>query len=339
MQLRDGALGGAAAKVADSSGGRAADVASQTGKYPWTNGSKGEDLGAPINGVTPDEEGRAWLRGYGFYEEVDGSDCFGCGYDASIGAAMVGADWAIDGGGIVGAFAGIGPGSINYDAIYGNQSENITQAFAGIYGSLVPGDGALYLQGFLLGGYYDIDRTRTIAIPDMVVVRNASSDNDAWSVSAGGEVGLNFEVSSRTWLQPFAGISWGQYWGDGYTETGAQSLNLTVQGQSANEWQPTAGARLLFGSRDGRDVLTPFVGAAFLAQLPVGDWAPVYTSEFNLNQPTQVSGDPEDRYGGTLQAGIEFARFDGMTAYIAFDGAWLTGKQRYGGQIGVFVPF
>jgi outer membrane autotransporter protein len=330
MQLRDGALGAAAANAADTRPGGGARPAP----------AQARDFRAPLNGPTPDDGERVWLRGYGFYETVDGDPCFGCGFDASIGAAMAGADWEIDGGGIIGGFVGGGAGSIQQDAIYGDQHTGITQGFAGIYGSLVPGKGDVYLQGFALGGYASLDRTRTIAIPDMVVTRNAESTNGAWTVSAGGEVGLNLELSRRTWLQPFAGVSWAQYWGGGYAETGAQSLDLTVQQQSAGELQPTAGARFMFASRSGRDVLSPFVGAAFLAQLPMGDgWAPVYTSDFNLGESMQFAGDPEDRYGGNIQVGLEFARFDGMTAFIAFDGAWLTGKQRYGGQIGVFVPF
>ncbi len=327
MQLRDGGIGNAAAKAADASGGRAPDVAAQS------------QFGAPLNGPTPDEDARVWLRGYGFYEQVDGSDCVGCGYDASIGAAMVGADWATDGGGIVGVFAGLGPGSINYDAFFGTQNEDVQQAMAGLYGSLVPGDGAMYLEGYALGGYYDIDRTRTVSIPN-VANRVATSDNSAWGLSVGGELGLNLPLGDDTWLQPFGGVTWGQYWGDGYNEQGADSLNLRVGDQSANEWMPTAGARIMHTSRNGRDVLTPFVGAAFLAQLPVGaGWAPTYTSDFNLGVPTQYDEGPIDRYGATVQAGLEFAMGSRATAYIAFDGAWLTGKQRYGGQVGIFVPF
>jgi outer membrane autotransporter protein len=332
MQQRDGALGGAAAKAADASNGRAPDVAAQAADQPYR-------YGAPLNGPTPDEGARAWMRGYGFYEDIDPENCAECGYDASIGAAMVGADWAIDGGGIVGAFAGLGPGVINYDVDYGSQSESVTQAMVGLYGSLVPGTGGMYVQGFALGGYYDIDRTRITNIPG-INPRTAESSNEAWSLSAGGELGLNLNLGERTYLQPFAGVTWGQYWGNGYNETGAGSLNLQVQGQSANEWQPTAGARLMHAYNVGTDVISPFIGAAFLAQLPVGaGWAPVYTSEFNLNEATQLATGPEDRYGVSFQAGLEFARISGATAYIAFDGAVLTGKQRFGGQVGVMVPF
>jgi outer membrane autotransporter protein len=328
MQVRDGELGSAASKAADTNGTRATDVAAASQR----------GFGAPLNGPTPDEGARPWMRGYGFYEDVDEQDCAECGYDAAIGAAMVGIDWTVDGGGIVGAFAGLGPGQITLTGPYGGQVEDLVQVLAGVYGSVVPGDGAAYLQGFALGAYGDIDRTRNVEIP--TVQRAATSGNESWSLTVGGEVGLNLEVSERTVLQPFAGVAWGQYWGEGYTETGAGSLNLTVQDQSANEWLPTAGARLMHAFREGSDVLTPFIGAAFVAQLPVGaGWAPTYTSDFALGEQQQLLSGPPDRYGVSFQAGLELAKVNGVTAYAAFDGAVLTGKQRFGGQVGVLVPF
>jgi len=113
-----------------------------------------------------------------------------------------------------------------------------------------------------------------------------------------------------------------------------------VQDQSANEWLPTAGARLMHAFREGSDVLTPFIGAAFVAQLPVGaGWAPTYTSDFALGEQQQLLSGPPDRYGVSFQAGLELAKVNGVTAYAAFDGAVLTGKQRFGGQVGVLVPF
>jgi outer membrane autotransporter protein len=328
MQLREGRAGEVAARTGEAAGGQAPQAS-----------AGGDPFGAPLNGPTPDEGNRAWLRGYGFYEDVDGEDCATCGYQAAIGGAMVGVDFATDGGGIVGAFAGVGPGSISFDGPNGGQQENIVNALVGLYGSIVPGDGGAYLQGFVLGSYNGISRTRTIDVPGLAT-RAAESDNAAWTLSVGGELGLNVDLGEHTTLQPFAGVSWGQYWGEGYAETGAESLDLTVGSQSANEWQPTAGARIMHASRSGSDIVTPFVGAAFLGQIPVGDgWAPVYTSDFNLNEATQVATAPIDRYGVNVQLGIELASIKGMTAFIAFDGAWLTGKQRYGGQVGVFVPF
>lgn len=331
MQLRDGGMGRAAARSADAASGKAPPAAgAQAAAQP--------EFGAPLNGPTPDDGTRGWTRDYGFFESVDGQDCYACGYDAAIGSVMVGADWDVDGGGIVGVFGGAGPGRISQDPPNGSQEEMIGNFQLGIYGSWVPGDGALYAQGFLLGGYDTIDRTRTVSIPG--IERTATSANSAWTLSVGGEAGLNLDLGKRTFLQPYVGVAWGQFWGGGYTETGADSLNMTVQAQSANEWQPTAGARLMRALQSGSDVVTPYVGAAFLAQLPVGDgWAPAWTSDFQLGEQQRLATAPIDRYGVSFQAGVEIATIKGMTAFIAFDGAVITGKQRFGGQVGVLVPF
>jgi outer membrane autotransporter protein len=329
MQLRDGAMGAAANKAADAKGAKATDVAAK--------GNAQNPYGAPLDGKTPDQGMRLWTRDYGFFENVDEQDCYACGYDAAIGSIMVGADWATDNGGIIGIFGGAGPGSIHQYGPYGGQQEDVAEGELGIYTSWVPGSGGLYVEGFLMGSYNGLDRTRTINTP--TVDRTAESSNTAWTFSAGAELGLNLALDERTTLQPYGGIAWGQYWGDGYVEQGAGSLDMTVQSQTANEWQPTVGARLMKTYQSGRDVFTPFVGAAFMAQLPVGTWAPQWTSDFELGQTQQLGTAPIDRYGVNVQAGLEFASYKGITAYAAFDGAWLTDKQRYGGQIGVQVPF
>jgi outer membrane autotransporter protein len=329
MQMRDGGMGDAAAKASDASGGQA----------PTVEASK-KDYGAPINGPTPDEGTRAWMRGYGFYEDVDGNPCSDCGYTAAIGSALVGLDWAIDGGGIVGVYGGIGPGQITTDAVNGWQREDLATVTAGIYGSWVPTDSQAYVAGFLNGGYQDINRVRSINIETVGIDRTATSSNDSWSLAVGGELGLNLEAGEATTLQPYVGVGWAQYWGGSYSENGADSLDLQVDSQSANQWQPTLGARLLQEFKIGSDILTPYIGAAFLAQLPVGaGWTTTYTSEFNLDAETQLTTTPQDRYGASFQAGVEFATIKGMTCYIAFDGAVLTDKQRYGGQMGILVPF
>ncbi|NBX32692.1 MAG: autotransporter domain-containing protein, partial [Planctomycetes bacterium] len=279
MQMRDGAIGSAAVKAADASGGQAPQVQ--------------EGFGAPLNGPTPDEGARVWTRGYGFWENVDGDPCTDCGYDASIGAALVGMDWAVDSGGIIGGFAGLGPGQITMDTVNGSQYEYVTTVMAGIYGSWVPVGGGSYISGFGMGGYNSIERTRNIDISTVDLNRTATSSNDAWSLSFGGEAGLNLKVNDETTLQPYVGVAWAQYWGGSYNEDGADSLNLQVDSQSANEWQPTVGTRLLQEFKIGRDILTPYIGAGFVAQIPVGaGWTPTYTSDFNLGEPTKMASSP-----------------------------------------------
>jgi outer membrane autotransporter protein len=324
LQLRDGNLGRVAARASGASRpeGDGADLDAE--------------LGAAINGPLPDEGSRLWARGYGFTESVDSQDCEAGAYRGSAGGMMVGGDAAIDGGGIVGLFAGLGPGDVTIDGPHGGESDTIDAAMAGVYGSMVGDGGSWWADGFALGAYGGVQRVRTASLDTLERTMRSKTSN--WSMAAGGQVGLNLRLDGATTLQPYVGAVASRWWGASYDETGDESLNLRVQAQNACEIQPTAGARLMRSVRSGTDVVTPYVGAAFVAELPVGTWAPTYTSDFNLGRPIQLQHEPPDRYGVEFQAGLEFAAPSGLTAFIAFDGAVLSGK-RFGGQVGLLFRF
>ncbi|MFM9145904.1 MAG: autotransporter outer membrane beta-barrel domain-containing protein, partial [Phycisphaerales bacterium] len=321
MQLRDGALGSAAAKA----GGDGAGSVSYG------------DFGAALNGPTPVDGVRGWMRGFGFYEDVDGQSNSQGEYSASMGGALVGGDVALDGGVLAGAFVGYAPGNMTIQSVMGQETDQMDGVNFGVYGSWVPGEGAWYLQAVAMGGYTSVERTRSILIPG--VVRTATSSSDVWGLNLGGETGLNLELATDTWLQPYVGLNYAYVNRGGYTEQGAGSLNLTDTDQSANELQPTAGARLIHSYRFGSGVLSPFVGAAFLAQVPLGDWSTTATNVFDAGNTFTFEEGPNDRYGATVEAGIEWANIQGMTVYTSFNALAAGGKERFGGQVGVFVPF
>lgn len=321
MQLRDGGLGEAAAR---SAGGEASAV-----DDAW--------FGAPLNGPTPDEKTRVWGRGFGAYQQVDAMKAGEDEYTAAFGAPVIGADWMLGQRGILGVFAGAGVGHVGIDRRYASQQESLTSGLFGVYGSLAPAAGRYYAQGFALGSYNGIERERQIATP--VLQRLAESDNDAWSMALSAEAGMNLHPTPRSTVQPYVGIGWSKYWADPYRESGAGSLDLQVDAQTAHRWTPTAGVRLMRACRVGQNELTPFLGAAFLAQLADGSRAPGYRSDFLGLQTAQIGTDGRNRYGASVQAGLELARVDGITGYITFDGAWLDEKSQYGGQVGIQIPF
>jgi outer membrane autotransporter protein len=320
MQLRDGVLGAAAAKT----GGDAGAV-----NYG--------DFGAALNGPTPADGVRGWMRGYGFWEQVDAQSDAQGEYSAAMGGALVGGDVALDGGLLAGAFVGYAPGNLTVDTVMGQEQDSMDGVNFGVYGSWVPGGGAAYVQAVAMGGYTSVDRTRSLLIPG--VVRTATSSSDVWGMNIGGEAGLNLSMGSDTWLQPYLGLNYGYVWRGGYTEQGAGSVNLTDGSQVANELQPTAGARFLHSYRMSGGVLSPFVGAAFLAQVPLGDWSTTATNAFDAGNVFTFEEGPNDRYGATFEAGIEWANLQGMTVYASFNGMAAGGKERFGGQVGVIVPF
>jgi hypothetical protein len=103
--------------------------------------------------------------------------------------------------------------------------------------------------------------------------------------------------------------------------------------------QPTIGSRIMHTLRIDRDVLTPYIGSAFIASVPIGDWDVTATNAYSATPGYSVYGSPETRYGASFEAGVEFASYKGITAYCSFNGMQFENEQQYGGQIGVIVPF
>ena len=250
---------------------------------------------------------------------------------------MVGADASLDGGLLAGAFVGFTPGSLSIDSTLGNTRTTLAGVNFGGYASWSPEDGASYVQGYALAGYNDADQSRNIQIPGLI--RTATSTANVWGAMIGGEGGLNLRIGETAVLQPYAGLSYGYYTRGGYTESGAGSLNLVVSSQDANLIQPTAGARVMQSFAIGQDKLTPYLGAAFLAQVPLGSWSESATNGFSGAQVFTFSEGADDQYGASFQAGLEFAASAGWSAYISFNGMALTDTTVYGGQVGISIGF
>jgi hypothetical protein len=52
-----------------------------------------------------------------------------------------------------------------------------------------------------------------------------------------------------------------------------------------------------------------------------------------------VYGSPDTQYGGSVEAGLEWALPSGFTFFAAFNGMFLTDVQVYGGSAGIVIPF
>lgn len=345
MQLRTG--GGTAAPAASAGAiGMGSSASEDTGSYecsltqvtPSTEVvTEPLAIGAGINGGSPQSGARVWARGYGFSSSVNGQSYAQGDYSAAMGGVMVGADASLDGGLLAGAFVGYTPGSLTIDSTLGNTQTSLNGVSFGGYASWSPEDGHCYAQGYAMAGYNYADQTRNVQIPGLV--RTATSSADVWGAMVGGEGGLNLDLGDAATLQPYVGLEYGYYTRGGYSETGAGSLNLTVSGQDANLLQPTAGARVMKTFGLGADRLTPYLGAAFIAQVPLGSWSESATNGFSGAQVFTFSEGADDQYGASFEAGLEFANVGGWTAYVSFNGLAMTDTTVFGGQIGINLSF
>ena len=336
MQLRESKAPTTVAPLLRSKGGLT-DQESLTAGSAVVTGNSFTSFGAPLNGPTPDDGARWWSRGYGFTNSVSDDTWAKTSYSSATGGLMFGADMVLGKGFIAGAFIGYMPGTVDITGGLVDETDTINGANVGIYGSWVPDSGKWYVEAAAQGGYAGVDRTRDLYIPG--VVRTATSDNSLWAASVNSEIGMNIRIGGDMFVQPYAAVAAGYVGQSSYTEQGAGSANLDVSSQSAVMLQPSIGSRIMHTLRIDRDVWTPYIGSAFIAAVPIGDWDVTATNAYSATPGYSVYGSPETRYGASFEAGVEFASYKGITAYCSFNGMQLDNEQQYGGQIGVIVPF
>ena len=299
--------------------------------------SRRRSFGAELYGPSPDTGIRGWARGFGWTGSFDSQPWAQTSYSSVIGGAMVGADIAVGGGGILGGFVGYMPGSVDVTGGLVDESMTLNGVNFGLYGSWVPNNGNWYLAGSATGAWASIDRTRTLFVPG--AVRNADSSSTAWSAAMMGETGWNIWLGGDTYLDPYVRAAFGYFNQGSYNESGAGSLNLAVGDQQAYSLQPSIGARFMHGIRSGGSVITPYVGGAFTAIVPMGDWTVAATNSFTSLPLIEVYGDPDTQYGGSIEAGVEWAMPSGFTVFAAFNGMFLSEGNVLGGSAGIVIPF
>lgn len=299
--------------------------------------SRRRSFGAELYGPSPDTGIRGWARGFGWSGSFDSQPWAQTSYNSVIGGAMAGADVSVGSGGILGAFVGYMPGSVDVTGGLVDESMTLNGVNFGLYGSWVPNNGDWYLAGSATGAWASIDRTRTLYVPG--AVRTADSSSTAWSVAGMGETGWNVWLGGDTYVDPYVRAAFGYFNQGSYTETGAGSLSLSVGDQQAYALQPSVGARFMHGIRSGGSVITPYIGGAFTAVIPMGDWSVTATNSFTPLPLIQVYGDPETQYGGSVEAGVEWAMPSGFTVFAAFNGMFLSEGQVLGGSAGIVIPF
>jgi hypothetical protein len=336
MQLRPRSAAAApepdAPRQRGTGGPRSTAVATRTATPKW------QAFGAELNGPTPDEGIRGWARGFGWTASFGNQGWAQTSYDSTFGNAAVGADVVVGDGGILGGFVGYVPGSVNVTGGLVDESMTINGVNFGAYGSWVPNRDNWYLSGAVSGAVASVDRTRSLYIPG--AVRTATASSNAWSLSASAETGINLRCGGDSYLSPYVRAAYAFLSQGSYNESGAGSMDLSVGEQQGSGLQPSVGVRYMDGIRSGRSVITPFVGGGFTAFVPLGDWSVTATNVFSgLPQINVYGSGPDTLWGGTVEAGVEWALPEGFTFYASFNAMFLSDAQVYGGQVGFVIPF
>lgn len=182
----------------------------------------------------------AWISGVGGLGSALGDSNAGT-FTYNFGGTAVGADYKL----MPDLLLGIGAGYITGTQwTNGFDGRGTTDAFSGnLYASWTPGN--FYVDG-LVGYAYSINRlTRTIVIPGLAP-RIAQGTTGANQVLGQIEAGyrLALPVPATAAITPFVRLQGSTTIQNGFSESGAQSLDLTVEQQTTDSLRTTIGTDL-----------------------------------------------------------------------------------------------
>jgi autotransporter-associated beta strand protein len=160
-------------------------------------------------------------------------------YNNNAGGFLVGADYRLSENFVAGLFAGY---EYSYAKYNGGSSTRGNSALFGLYGSYTHEDG-YYADAIVSGGYTGFQTRRSIEFGS--IDRTARANPNSGQFSAALNLGKDFEVGKFT-LGPIIGAQYTYAGIGGFTETGADSLDLALGQQNANSLRTNLGARLAY---------------------------------------------------------------------------------------------
>jgi outer membrane autotransporter protein len=178
------------------------------------------------------------------------------GYDFNISGFNSGIDYRFRDNLILGVGTGYYHTATTYKGSGGSGEVNSIPFY--LYGTYCPGP--FYVLGTL--GYtlnlYSLERNINFG----GINRKAESSVDGGQLNVSGEIGFDFDLRGFN-LNPAVSLFYAQSWVGGFTESGADSLNLQVKSQNATSLQTGVGARLARPFKAGKKLVIPEVSAFY----------------------------------------------------------------------------
>lgn len=177
-----------------------------------------------------------WGQGAGTFGRQDSTKDLQ-GFQFQTGSFLAGADGRVGEKGVVGAALGFSRTGFSWNDNLGDGT--MTQVNLGLYGTLLADP--FFLNGAVTGGVRKAEVSRRIVFPG--VDRLGSASPAGYNGAARLEGGLNRAVGDWT-LQPVARMTLIATTQEAFNESGADSLNLKVEGVQSQTWRGELGFRL-----------------------------------------------------------------------------------------------
>lgn len=297
---------------------------------------------APVADYATASTFKTWAVAYGEQSEIDG--------DAGRGFGAADLDW--DGAGLAGGvegrlddfFGGFadsfllgvagGYSESNADLTTRLSEADVTSGHIGIY--TASQFGLLHLATASSYSWHDVEATRAIRFG--AIDRVAEADYDANTFASSGEASLRFRLRNFT-LAPLIAYTFALADRDGFTETGANALNLMVRDEDFTTGSIAAGVALGYQVTMGAMLVRTDVRIAY--EHGFGDDRPVSVATLAgaPGSPFAVFG-PEARDGRLAAgAGLGVSFTEALSASLRYDGAFGEDVESHRGHLSIAYRF
>jgi outer membrane autotransporter protein len=312
---------GATGAVAASVGGQVASVTStrlaalRTGvAYADANPDSGFSAG---NGAMSKA---MWIRAFGSTAEQDAVGGIS-GYGADTYGILGGLDWPMGANSRVGVSLSYADTDVSGDGA-GNSSTDLESLQANLYGDFTGPRG--YVEWLIGIGNNDTSTSRTIDFASATA--SGSYDSTQYVVSVGA--GMPRPLGVNTFFTPTVGLSWTHVTGEQYTETGAGSLNLTVNQDDIDAQVASIGAKLHNVSGSFTSVLR-----AGIQYDVAGDEAEASSSFSGGGAAFTTTGAEVEQLAGSVGAGVSFDAGGATMMSINYDVLFRDGFTSHTGTV------
>ena len=211
-------------------------------EQPLKNDRDGKSTGSPKT-ASPIVEAPAftnwnsWVMGVGEFSNARGSGA--PNYNNSAGGFLAGADYRFSESFSMGLFAGY---QYNYAKYTGGGSNRGNSALFGLYAAYNHEDG-YYADGVIGGGYTGFQTRRPIKFS--TIDRTASADPGTSQFNTAINLGKDWTIDKFV-VGPLVGLQYTYAGTNGFTESNAQSLDLTVGSQNTSSLRSSLGGRIAY---------------------------------------------------------------------------------------------
>lgn len=259
-----------------------------------------------------------WLAGQGILADIDQADGDLSDVRYDTASVTAGLDYKVTRELYVGALFNWGytDGPLNGT---GSRFELDTYQ-GGLYTGYQSADSGWFAHGYVVGGATEYDQSREIAFG--TIRRTASSSPEGWQLTSGAKGGYLFDLDrGGNWqIGPSLGLFYTHLEVDGYTETGAGSLNLAVGQQDVDSLRSALGGKLTGRWQVATDfAIVPTVTAEWLHEFLDGSEGlnGAFSDPAAGSFIIQTRDNDEDY--GLIGLGVNFLVGDEWSAFVSYD--------------------